>query len=141
MPPTAVPALTTRQRLLVHQVHPVKLGADISASVLSLVLIWRGHRRTGMAVHLALPVLGSALVLATADLSRLATTPAGRYVQQHMPPTAQAIRLAGDALTVRGAGRHLPGLIAAGLAVVVAGWCHGLLPGLDRNRSAVDARP
>jgi len=77
---------------------------------------------------------GLATVLATADLHRLATTHAGRYVQQHMPPTAQALRLAGDALTVRGARRHRPALIAAGLAVVVLGWSHSLLH--DRAASA-----
>jgi hypothetical protein len=135
MPPSTASPLTLQQKLLVHQVHPVKLGADITASALSLMLVWRGHRRSGMVVHFALPVLGSTLVLATADLPRLATTPAGRYVQHHMPPAAQAVRLAGDALTVAGARRHRGGLIAAGLAVVVAGWSHGLLPARRRGRS------
>ena len=111
-----------------HQVHPVKLGADITASVLSLALIWRGYRRTGAAVHYALPVVGSAVVLARADLPRLAATRRGRYVQEHMPPVAQAIRLAGDAITVAGARRRSAGLVAAGLVVIAAGWSHGLLP-------------
>jgi hypothetical protein len=142
MPPIqAPPPLTARQALLVHQVHPVKLAADIGASLLSLALLWRGHRRTGMAVHFAGPLLGSAVVLSTADLPRLAITPAGRYVQQHMPPAAQALRLAGDALTVRGARRHSFALIAAGLAVVAAGWSHGLLPTATAARSSVGPVP
>jgi hypothetical protein len=58
-----------------------------------------------------------------------------------MPPAAQTIRLAGDALTIRGAGRHSPGLIAAGLAVVVAGWSHGLLPTQARKPSNANALP
>jgi hypothetical protein len=120
--------VSLRQALLVSQVHPAKLTADISASLISLTLLWRGYRRTGMIVHYGLPMVGSAAVLVTADLDRLATTTAGRYVRDHMPPAAQAVRLAGDALTVWGARRRSRGLIALGLAVVVLGWCHRLLP-------------
>lgn len=118
----------TSRDLLVHQVHPVKLAADISASVVSLVLLWKGHRLAGIAVHFALPVVGSAAVLATADLDRLAATRRGRYIQEHMPPAAQAVRLAGDAVTVWGARRRGRAAIAGGLALIVLGWSHGLLP-------------
>jgi hypothetical protein len=135
MPYTTAVPLTARQKLLVHQVHPIKLSADIGASLLSLALIWCGHRRGGMVIHLALPVLGSAAVLAAADLPRLASTSACRYVRHHMPPAAQALRLVGDALTVAGARRHRVDLIAAGLLVVVAGWSHGLLPTAVREPS------
>jgi hypothetical protein len=127
-----VPAqLEARDLLLVSQVHPAKLAADIGASLISIALLWRGHRRAGMIVHYGLPVVGSAAVLAAADLDRLATTPAGRYVRRHMPPSAQAVRLAGDALTVWGARRRSPALVGLGVAVIVAGWCHGLLPRRD----------
>jgi hypothetical protein len=122
------PPLTAGQRLLVHQVHTIKVGADVTASMLSLVLFWHGHRRSAMFIHYALPAPGSAIVLSRGDLPQLATTPAGRYVQRHMPPAAQALRLAGDALTIVGARRRTFGLIVAGLAIVVAGWSHGLLP-------------
>jgi hypothetical protein len=117
--------LPLRQAVLVHQVHPAKLATDVGTSVVSLALLWHGYRRSAMALHFAAPVLGSAIVLATADLPRLAATRRGRYVQEHMPPAAQALRLAGDALTVWGARRHRPGLIAAGIVVVAAGWSHG----------------
>ena len=115
------------EKVLVHQVHPVKLGADIGASLVSLPLIWHGYGRAGMVAHFAPALLGSAAVLAFADLDRLATTRRGRYVLRHMPPAAQAVRAVGDAVMVRGARRQRPGLIAAGLAVVVLGWSHGLL--------------
>jgi hypothetical protein len=121
----------TREVLLVSQVHPAKLAADIAASVISIALLWRGHRRLGLVVHYGLPVVGSAAVIATADLERLSRTRAGRYVRHHMPPSAQAVRLAGDALTVWGARRRSRALIGLGVAVIVAGWCHGLLPRRD----------
>jgi hypothetical protein len=58
--------------LLVHQVHPGKLAADITASVVSSALLWRGRLLCGLVVHYLVPPLGSALVLARADLARLA---------------------------------------------------------------------
>jgi hypothetical protein len=44
-----------------------------------------------------------------------------------MPPAAQAVRLAGDAVTIVGAWQRNGFLIAAGAVIVVAGWSHGLV--------------
>src|SRR5689334_22381213 len=67
-------------RILVHQVHPAKVGADVAASVISNVLLWRGRTRAALAVRVVLPVVGSAAVLRFADLDALAKTRRGRYV-------------------------------------------------------------
>jgi hypothetical protein len=73
----------------------------------SNVLLWRHLLRAGLAVRLALPVLGSALVLRFADLEPLRETPAGAYVLANMPLSAMAVRLAGDVMMAvdRGADR------------------------------------
>jgi hypothetical protein len=34
-----------RERVLYHQIHPLKLGGDIGADLVSLPLIWGGRRR------------------------------------------------------------------------------------------------
>jgi hypothetical protein len=115
-------------RVLVHQVHPAKLGADVTASILSNALLWRGKTKAALAVRAVLPVTGSAAVLALADLDALARTRRGRYVRAHMPPSAQAVRLAGDAVMGLGAYRRRPAVMALGLAVVLAGWSYGLRP-------------
>ena len=112
---------------LLHQVHPAKIGADLSASIISNVLLWRARPVTAVAVRYVLPIAGSAAVLAMADLDALARTRRGRYVLAHMPPTAQAARLAGDALMGLGAYRRNPALFVTGAAVVALGWSHGLL--------------
>jgi hypothetical protein len=112
--------------LLLHQVHWAKLGADTSASVVSLALIWSGHRSAGVAIHLAAPVAGSTAVLALADMDRLRHTMRGRYALAHMPPRAQAVRLLGDSVMTIGAWKRDPGLVAAGLTLVAAGWSFGL---------------
>jgi hypothetical protein len=59
-----------------------------------------------------------------ADLDALAATRRGRYVLAHMPPSAQALRLAGDTLMGWAAHRHRAALLAAGAAVIAAGWSH-----------------
>jgi len=110
---------------LLHQVHPVKIGADVTASIVSNFLLWRDKPVTGVAVRCVVPIVGSAAVLGLADLDAVARTRRGKYVLAHMPATAQAVRLAGDALMGLGAYRRSPALFAAGAAVVMLGWSHG----------------
>jgi len=52
----------------------------------------------------------------------------GRYVLAHMPPSAQAVRLAGDALMGLGAHRRSFALLLVGAAVIAAGWSHAVWP-------------
>lgn len=111
--------------VLVHQVHPVKLAFDISASVVSNVLLWRHRLRAGLVSRYLLPVAGSALVLGFADVDRMRDTPRGRYVLEHMPPASTALRLGGDTLMAVGAWRRKPSWMVAGALIVAAGWSHG----------------
>jgi hypothetical protein len=113
--------------VLLHQVHPLKLGADASAEVISDALLWRHRLAAGLLVWFGLAIIGSSLVLSFADVERLRSSPAGAYVLAHMPPEAMAVRLVGDALMAVGAWRHSPRLLGVGLMVVIAGWSHRLL--------------
>lgn len=113
---------------LIQQVHPGKIGADVTAAIVSNALLWRARPKAAVAVRVILPALSSAAVLGLADLDALARTRRGRYVLVHMPPSAHAVRLAGDALMGLGACRRSSGLILAGAAVVVIGWSHALWP-------------
>jgi hypothetical protein len=112
--------------LVLHQVHWPKLAADVIASVSSLTLIWGGHRIPGLIIHFLIPAVASAVLL-PADTTRLRSTRRGEYVLAHMPPAAQAVRLAGDAVMTIGAWRRNAVLIAAGTVIVIAGWSHGLV--------------
>jgi hypothetical protein len=113
--------------VLLHQVHPVKLGADITAAVVSNALLWRGRTAAAVVARWVPALAGSAAVLAFADVEALADTRRGRYVLAHMPPAAQAVRLAGDTVMFYGARRRSVALLVAGGLVVLAGWSHGLL--------------
>ena len=117
------------EKVLVHQVHPAKIGADVTASIVSNILLWRARPKAAVVVRVVLPVAGSAAVLWLADLEALERTRRGRYVLTHMPPSAQAVRLAGDAVMGLGAHRRSVALLLAGAGVIVAGWSHGVWPG------------
>jgi hypothetical protein len=72
--------------VLLHQVHPLKLGADVSAEVISDALLWRHRLAAGLLVRFGLAIIGSSLVLSFAGVERLRSSPAGAYVLAHMPP-------------------------------------------------------
>jgi len=115
-------------KILVHQVHPAKIAADVTASVVSNMPLWQGRPKAALAVRIVLPVVSSLAVLTLADLDALAQTAPGRYMLAHMPPSAQAVRLAGDALMGFGARRRNLALLLAGAAVIVVGWSHAAWP-------------
>jgi len=80
------------EKVLVHQVHPAKISADATASIVSSTLLWHGQPKAALAVRIMLPAAGSLAVLTLADLDALTETAPGRYVLAHMPPSAQAVR-------------------------------------------------
>jgi hypothetical protein len=114
------------ESILVHQVHPVKLAFDISASLISNTLLWRHRLGAGLLSRYLLPVAGSALVLRFADLERVRRTSPGRYMLEHMPPSSMMVRLAGDTVMAVGAWRRKPSWLVVGGLLVAAGWSHGL---------------
>jgi hypothetical protein len=73
-------------------------------------------------------------------LDALAKTAPGRQVLAHMPPSAQAVRLAGDVLMGLGSCRRNVALLLAGAAVIAAGWSHAAWP-IASARSRCQTRP
>jgi hypothetical protein len=44
-------------KILVHQVHPAKITADVTASVVSNTLLWQGRPKAALTVRVVLPGL------------------------------------------------------------------------------------
>ena len=80
------------EKVLVHQVHPAKISADVTASIVSSTLLWHGRPKAAGSMMRTASAAGSLAVLTLADLDALAQTAPGRYVLAHMPPSAQAVR-------------------------------------------------
>jgi hypothetical protein len=112
--------------ILIHQLHPLKLAADISASVVSNILLWQHRLGPALLARYLPPIAGSALVIRFGDMDALGQTRRARYIREHMPPASTDIRLAGDVGMAVGSWRRRPAWIAAGALIVAAGWSHGL---------------
>ena len=121
-----------RDTYLLYQVHPAKLAADGSADVVSTLLMWQRRVPAALLAGFLPAGIGSAIV-SRRDLSGLRRTRPGHYVLTHIPPSAQAVRFAGQVVAWRAAYRHRPWGIAAGHFLIMAGWSFGFAgPPVDR---------
>ena len=93
-----------RDTYLLYQVHPAKLAADGSADVVSTWLMWQRRVPAALLAGFLPAGIGSAIV-SRRDLSGLRRTRPGHYVLTHMPPSAQAVRFAGQ---LCGVARRIP---------------------------------
>jgi hypothetical protein len=119
--------LTLQEKALYHQVHPLKLGTDIGAQVVSTYFFWVHNLAIGLITMLVPPIVMSALLLNTLDFTWIRDSAVGLYLKRWMTPAMQAVRLAGTLPIVFGAWYHLPWLIALGIPIILFGWLRGLI--------------
>ncbi|HMA37628.1 MAG TPA: hypothetical protein VKY74_24455 [Chloroflexia bacterium] len=119
--------MTPQEKVLYHQIHPLKLAADISAEVVSLYLFWHHKPLAGSIAALAPAVLASALITRLVDLEPYKHSPAGRYIRVYMTPPVVALRALGTVVTHTGAWQRRPALIPLGLLLVLLAWLRGIL--------------
>ena len=116
-----------RDTYLLHQVHATKLATDIASGLASTALMWRRDVRAALLVA-HIPAAAASVLVIRRDLTVLRATRRGCYVLEHMPPSAQAVRLLGQAIMWRAAYQHSKRGVAAGALTIVIGWSHGVLP-------------
>src|SRR5262249_20359830 len=119
--------MTFAERVLYHQIHPVKLAADIGAEIVSLYFLWEHQLLLGLATHFLPPIVASALLVPFGSLESQKNSRFGRYIAWHMTRALEATRFAGDIAMAFGAWLRSPSLIAAGLLVVILAWTSGPL--------------
>ena len=117
--------MTLKEKALYHQIHPVKLCADISASILTLYLFWQHIFLIALILHFLIPIIGSILVIHFADFKKEKNSSLGKYLKKYMTNMMQLLRLGGDIIMVFGAWFHSPLIILAGLTIVLFGWFRG----------------
>lgn len=125
--------MTFKEKALFHQVHPMKLGTDIAAAIVSLYFFWQHNLLVGLLTHFVPPPVASVLVMRFADLEWYKNSRLGAYLSRYMTRTAEGLRLAGDLITVFPAWYRSPLGIAAGLALILAAWTYGVMP-LSKRR-------
>jgi hypothetical protein len=119
--------VTLKEKILFHQVHPVKLATDIAAALISLYFLWEHELMIGLLTHFIPPPIASAAVIRFSNLERYKNSRLGAYLARYMTPAAQFTRLAGDLITIFAAWYRSPGGIIVGLAVILTAWGYGLL--------------
>ncbi len=126
--------MKTSEKVLYHQIHPLKLLTDIVSSPISLYYLWIHQLALGLAIHYLPALVVSALMVRFLDFQRQKESAFGRYVARYMTNSLQLLRFIGDVVTVIGAWYQLVWLIVAGLIVVLAAWLRGfILPDKPRQ--------
>jgi len=119
--------MTRSEKIVYHQIHPLKLGTDVTAGVVSLFFFWQHRLWLALVLHFGPPIVASALVISLSNLEQQRNSAFGRYVKGMMTRAIEALRLVGDIAVVFGAWFHSSIVITSGLAVIVAAWLSGLV--------------
>jgi hypothetical protein len=126
--------MTGSEKLLYHQIHPLKLLADWGGAAISYYLLWHHHLRAALMVQVAPAIVASAVLVRWANLEPQRQSALGRYVAHEMTPSMQALRLLGNGVMTFGAWRRRPDLLMVGLLLVLFGWFRGRLLPANRRR-------
>src|SRR5262249_35134616 len=117
--------LTLKEKILYHQVHPLKLTTDVGSEPLSLYFFWHRNLSLGLATHFVPPIVVSLVLICFGNVEAIKRSRAGAYLRRHMTRTVEGIRFAGDIAMVLGAWFHHLSLMIVGVAVIVTAWCSG----------------
>jgi hypothetical protein len=118
--------MTGAEKMLYHQIHPVKLTADIASCVISCALLWQHQLAVGMLVAWLPAIAASLLVTRFTSLERQQESAFGRYLSAAMTPAVMAQRMAGQIIMWLAAWQHAPVVMAMGALVIVLAWLSGL---------------
>jgi hypothetical protein len=119
--------MTLQEKILYHQIHPLKLAADVGCEPVSLYFFWQHNLFLGLATHFAPPIAASLWLIGHTNLEAYKNSEGGAFLRHHMTRTIEVIRLLGDLLMVVGAWIHLPSMIALGVVIIVLAWGSGFM--------------
>jgi hypothetical protein len=117
--------MDAREKVLYHQIHPLKLATDVGTAVIATVLLWRHELVAALLVGFVPSIAATALLVRFGNLEKLKESPLGRYVARSMTRAMEAVRFAGLAVSWTGAWWHRPAMVAAGAIVILTVWARG----------------
>ena len=95
--------MTREEKILYHQIHPLKLLTDCTVGFAALPLLWQRRLRAALLVMFAPAILVSVLLIRYADLKPYKRSAFGRYVKRYMTKEMQGMRFAGYLIMALGA--------------------------------------
>jgi len=115
------------EKVLYQQIHPAKLAADVSGSLVSTDLMWRHKFVAALLSAFGPAIMASVLVIRYADLEKRKHSPFGRYMRRYMNRRVEAWRFFGQVVIWVGAWHRVGKLVPLGWAIVFAAWASGIL--------------
>lgn len=122
------------ERLLYHQIHPLKLFTDVATATAAAGMFWIHRPGLALLIGWVPSIAVSVALLRWADLEPYRTSAFGRYIRRFMTRRVEVARFAGLIPLWGGSWLRRPALIAAGAAWILACW----LSGIRRNSVAND---
>lgn len=114
-----------RERLLYHQIHPLKLATDVGTSIFAAAAFWRHALILGLAVGFVPSILVTVALVRWANLEPCANSAFGRYVRRFMTRRVEAARFAGLIPLWGGAWLRRAAVIGFGALWILACWLWG----------------
>ena len=119
--------LELRDRLLYHQIHPVKLAVDWTTAFGASALFWQHREGSALLLGFVPSIATSVVLVNRVNLERLRNSALGAYVGRFMTRRVEAARFLGLVPLWGGAWRHAPWVMASGVTWIVACWAWGLV--------------
>ena len=119
--------MNLEEKILYHQIHPLKLFTDWSSGIIALYPFWQHYLVLGLIIALVPAPIVSFLLVRFANLEKYKESSFGKYIRKYMTRQAEAIRFAGYAMIAVGAWYHVIWLIPLGLIIILFGWLRGLI--------------
>ncbi len=118
-----------REKEKYHEIHPVKLAADIGSAVGFMYFLWVQNLLGGLIIGLLPSIITSAVIIKWANLEKYKQSSFGKYIEKYMTNTMRLIRLIGLVVALIGAWFHMWWLILLGVFIVLLAWLRGkILP-------------
>jgi len=118
-----------RDRILYHQIHPLKLATDWGTAFGAAALFWQHRAAPAFALGLIPPVIVSLVLIRWGDLEPYRESRFGRYVARTMTRRVEGARLFGLLPFWGGAWVRRPDILGAGVAWICGCWLWGVVRG------------
>src|SRR4051794_5433403 len=115
------------EKILYHQIHPVKLLTDWGTLPVALYLLWHRRWRPALIVAFVPSIIASYVLIHYADLKAYKQSRFGAYIARSMTRAMEGVRFLGAGVLMVGAWKRWAWMFPVGLLIILAGWFRGIV--------------